>query len=112
MDKRAIITNVEIITEKNIKKLDKSELKRFNDERVQINVTIVDDSFHRTSACRVVLNKMSPMYIQNALSGNITKIDQKHKVKSKVRFFETCMFEVQTLNVYILCYLFFSEFLE
>lgn len=90
MDTRAVITKVQIISEKHTKILNKRELEQFCNKQVQIKVRIVgDESIKKTNRrqYQVALNLMSPDHISNTLSGNMTENAQiKPKAKSKVNF--------------------------
>lgn len=102
MDKRAIVTSVEIINGNNRVILNKSELKRFVDKRVQLKVAIVNDCLQ--PSCRVALDRLSPTFIHDALSGNIASSVQKDEIKSNVRFFHKYMFKrVRFMQLVFFC---------
>lgn len=104
MDKRAIVTSVEIINGNNRAILNKNELKRFVDKRVQIKVAIVNDCFQPSSSCRLSLDRLSPTFIHDALNGNIASSVQKRKLKSNVRFIQKYMFKrVRFMQLVFFC---------
>lgn len=87
MDKRAIITGIQIISNEKTDVLNRIQIKKFCKEKIQISILeSVNSSSHKNEpirSCRVVLNKMSVDYIRNALYGDkIIKNDQQYKDKA------------------------------
>lgn len=83
--------------------LTNDEIKKICAERVKITVTETTGNLHdKIVKCRVVLNRMSEKYIQNALSGRIA---EKCEVKSFSKvlcliFFQTCITYIWTNLLY------------
>lgn len=76
------ISSIRIASKTENKLLSKGEIEKFCKERIQISVIkSIGDFADNALNCRIVLNRMSKEYIQNALQGSFNRNEEKHEVK-------------------------------
>lgn len=84
MDKRVFVESIHIVSGEKTIILNEQEIKKICSERVQISIVenkmIKNNSDACKKSCKVILNRMSSEYIQNALLGKF--IDEQTQINS------------------------------
>lgn len=87
MDKRVVVSRIEIISAGETGLLSKKQIEKFCREKVRIRIKENVGSAHDIckKSCRVVLNVMSAEFIRNDLNGNHTVSEKQHKVEKTLK---------------------------
>lgn len=91
MDNQVYISNIEIISGKKTKILNKREIRQFCKEKVQLSMTLALNDVQYTSNSGEVSNTIDPKYVPNDLLTKTAQKDQKYKFESMVRCFKMCV---------------------
>lgn len=94
------ISSIRTTSETENKLLTSREMKQFCAKRVQISATkTIHNVYANTFNCRVVLNRMSEKYIQNALHGKSNEHGQKHERKPLPKVLFLLLFVIFTYYI-------------